>query len=198
MGFGRLPWACMGGRPSKPGSIFEGILEQIVGAPALVPVRDRRVRCRSNSRLPATHQPIPNPFTNSTRKFARLTARICFRTAFAVPPSVERTLLQPTLARVTNQESWITHYIRVKVIMSTDSESASSNRVHSSNLRTKSCGKTFGAFEPPFPPIVAELRPWGAGKEHKCPIKRAPAASRAADPCSHHNESGPHLHLIPA
>ena len=44
-----------------------------------------------------------------------------------------------------------------------DCTSSSSLR-NSSHRRTKSCGKTFGAFEPPLPPLIADIRPWGAGE----------------------------------
>ena len=49
--------------------------------------------------------------------------------------------------------------------MSSESKSEpSSSRVRSNNFsKTKNSGNTVGAFEPPIPPVVADLRPWEAG-----------------------------------
>jgi hypothetical protein len=49
--------------------------------------------------------------------------------------------------------------------MSSESSSEpSSSRVRSNNFsKNKSSGNTVAAFEPPIPPVVEDLRPWGAG-----------------------------------
>jgi hypothetical protein len=53
------------------------------------------------------------------------------------------------------------------MIMSSESNSEpSSSRVRSNNFnKTKNSGNVVGAFEPPIPPVVADLRPWGAGEQ---------------------------------
>ena len=48
--------------------------------------------------------------------------------------------------------------------MSSETKSEPSSSRVRNNSSTKTSGKTFGAFEPPIPPIVADIRPWGAGK----------------------------------
>jgi hypothetical protein len=50
--------------------------------------------------------------------------------------------------------------------MTSESKSEpSSSRVRSNNFsKTKNSGNVVGAFEPPIPPVVADLRPWGAGE----------------------------------
>lgn len=77
--------------------------------------------------------------------------RLCARTA------------QPHSASSINQQSWIISRIRLIISMTSDTEGSSSSRIHR-NSKSNKCGTTSGAFEPPLPPVVEDLRPWGAGE----------------------------------